>query len=272
MYCTNCGAKIEEDAKFCPYCGVKNTKSRKKVSSDNNTNKIQYADDLRKDEVKIYNNTKSLVGLILSILAIPVCFWKFVIGIILVIVGLVLVCVGAKEASKELKIASLIIGIISMIIVFISSALIFIASIEITLDNGYTIKIGDYFKSAFFNGFHSDRINGYWMTSENEMFYLDDNTYALYLDADNFSSNYFKGKYNLEYGFEPNDDAIYSDDKYYYYTISTYKNDTDTEGTDSDAIMDLLMHEIIIMIDKDGFDEMILYFVDDNVKLELDRY
>lgn len=273
MNCKKCGLLIEEDAKFCPYCGEKITKSRKKVNSDNtHTNKIIYADDLRKAEVKTYNNTKNLVGLILSILAIPVCFWKFVVGIILVIVGLVLTCVGAKEASKELKITSLIISIISMVIVFISSVVLFVASIEITLDNGYRVKIGDYFKGAFFNGFHSDEVQGYWITNENEVFYLDESTYALYLDENNFSSSYFTGNYTLEHGYEMNDDSIFEDDNYYYYTINTYRTTTDMEATDSGSIMKLLMNEIILMVDKDDFDEMILYFVDDNVKLELDRY
>ena len=299
MNCKKCGSLIDEEAKFCPYCGenlgndTTNNNSTyqdpfssyrttnnnhqdqyqyQQAYSNTNNGKILYADDFKqKDEVTTKDN-KCLIGLILSILAVPLTFMHIGLGIALVIIGFILVIIGFKHTSKGIKITSLIISIISLIIVIISSVFIFVASFEISFSNGYRTTVGDYFKSAFLNGYNSDEIEGYWISSDNELFYLDDDTYYLYMDATNLNDNYFNGYYSMDYGYDLDDGTIFEDDDYFYYSIYTYGTETNVDEEYTDSIMNLLKDDIIIKIDKDGFDEIVLYFVNQNVELELDRY
>ena len=298
MNCKKCGSLVDKEAKFCPYCGdnlgtdvkqntyqdpfsaYRNTNTHQEqyqyqqtYSNVNNTNQIQYADDFKKKDEVINKDNKCLIGLILSILSIPLTFVHVGIGIALIVIGFILVILGFKTTSKGMKIASLIISIISLVIVLISSIFMFVASFEISFSNGYRTNIGNYFKSAFFNGYNSDEIEGYWVSGDDELFYLDpDGTYYLYMDKDNLEDNYFNGYYNMDFGYDLEDGTIFEDEDYFYYSIDTFSNETNVDLDYSEDIMDLLEDDIIIKIDKDGFDEMTLYFVNQNTEIELDRY
>lgn len=299
MNCKKCGSLIDKEAKFCPYCGEKlvednsssyqdpfsqyrNTNTHQdqyqyqqtfsNTNTNSNGNRILYADDFKKQEEPVSKDNKALIGLILSILSIPFTFIHMGLGIAAVIIGFILVIVGFKHTSKGMKIASLIISIFSLVIVAISSIFMFVAQFELDFDNGYRTTIGDYFKDAFFSGYNSSQLEGYWVSSDNELFYLDDDEYYLYMDVEDLNHNYFKGSYNLDYGYELGDDTLFSDDDYYYYTMNTFGTTTDTEEEYTDAIMELLNSEIIIGIDKHDFDNIVLYFVEQNTELELTRY
>lgn len=295
MNCKKCGSLIDKEANFCPYCGEKvvmNEKSNtyqdpfSQYRSDNthydqyqyqqsfsNGNKIQYADDFKSKEPIIYKDNKALIGLVLSILSIPLTFMNAGLGIALVIIAFILIILGFRHTSRGLKITSLIVSIISLVIVVISCVFMFVSKIEISFNNGYHTTIGDYFKDAFFDGYHSDKIEGYWLTSDNELFYLgDDGIYYLYINSENLSSNYFTGSYDVSYGYELGDSTLFSDDDYYYYTVNTHNNMLNMEDDYADSIKNNLEGEFIIKIDKINFDNIILYFIEDDKELKLDRY
>ena len=297
MNCKKCGALVDAEAKFCPYCGgilktetetstyqdpfsaYRNTNTHQEqyqyqqTYSNVSNNGIQYADDFKKKEEVVNKDNKSLIGLILSIVSIPLTFVHTGIGIALIVIGFILVILGFKTTSKGMRIASLIISIISLIVVILSTVFMFVASIEISFSNGYRTNIGNYFKSAFFNGYNSDEIEGYWVSSKDELFYLDsDGTYHLYMDKDNLEDDYFNGYYNVDFGYDLEDGTIFEDEDYFYYSIDTYGNETSSDFIYSEEILKLLEDDIIIKIDKDDFDEIVLYFVNQNTEIELNRY
>lgn len=92
MYCTECGSKLDENAKVCPYCGQENMKSK---VPDEKDLKIQ---ELEQKIVKLEESTRVRIGLLSSkakenrvqpwIFIFPVVFFIlfFVFFIILVVV------------------------------------------------------------------------------------------------------------------------------------------------------------------------------------------
>lgn len=298
MNCKKCGALVDSKSNFCPYCG-ENLGLEKGGSTyqdpfasyreqpthqeqyqyqqaysntnSNTKNRIQYKDDIKK-EVNNSKDNKCLIGLILAILAVPLCFLNIGIGIAATVIAFILVIVGFKSTSKGMKITSLIVSILSLVIVLLVTIFMFVFSLEITLENGYRTTIGDYFKSAFLSGYNSDEIEGYWISQDNELFYLDDDEYYLYMDSSSLKNNYFSGDYTLDYGYDLKDDTIFEDDDYYYYTIETSNGYRDLVGTRADSISELLEGKIRIKIDKENFKFMVLQFLEEDIELQLTRY
>lgn len=294
MNCKKCGALVDEKAKFCPYCGesLETEKSSStyqdpflayreqpthqeqyqyQQSYSNSRPKIQYADDINK-EVSYAKDNKCLIGLIVAILAIPLCFLNIGLGIAATVIAFILVIVGYKHTSKGMKIASLIVSIISLVAVLLITIFMFVFSLEISFENGYRTTIGNYFESAFFNGYNSDEIEGYWLSQDNELFYLDEDRYYLYMDPSDLTDNYFSGSYVLDFGYDLKDGTIFEDDDYYYYTIETSRCYTDLTGTRAEGISELLEGTIIVKIDKENFEFIVLQFLEENIQLELTKY
>ena len=191
MNCSKCGQLIDKNANFCPYCGegiVKEKKTEyedpfKDIRMDNthsdqfkyqnnysNQNNVNYSNDLN----QVKKNNISLIGLILGIVSIFLCFVPKVIGIGLgvAIIAFILAIVGMKNTSRGLGIASLLVTIFTGIISFVITILMFVGSLTLTFQNNYETTIKDYFINAFFCGFNEHRLEGYWIDSSNELFYL----------------------------------------------------------------------------------------------------
>ena len=56
-YCKNCGTEIEDDANFCPHCGVKQEQLDKEVIDNND----QRTSDIRQPDKKYGNDAYALV-------------------------------------------------------------------------------------------------------------------------------------------------------------------------------------------------------------------
>jgi len=291
MNCKKCGALVDKESKFCPYCGDKlNIESSstyqdpfEKLRNDNShQQQYQYQQAYSNNSNNVKNNlkleeniqkdNKSLIGLILSILAIPLTFVHIGLGLISIVVALILVIVGFKHTTKGIKITSLIISIISFVVVLITSIFIGVSSIVLTLDNGDRVSIGNYFKSAFFNGYNSDEIEGYWISDNNELFVLDDSNYYLYMNASDLEKNNYSGSYYIDYGYDVGDDTIFEDENYFYYTLTIYDVDADITDVYSSYISSLLKGEIIVKLDKDDFNSIDLLFAEENHEISLTEY
>lgn len=295
MNCKKCGALVDKEAKFCPYCGenlkIENKESTyqdpfEKLRNDtshqqqyqyqqaysNNLNKIQYKDDLKKVDENIQKDNKSFIGLILAILAVPLTFIHIGLGLISTVIALILVIIGFKHTTKGIRVSSLIISIISFVIVLITSIFIGVSSIVITLDNGERVSIGDYFKSAFFNGYNSDEIENYWISEDNELFILDGSNYYLYMDASDLEKNSYSGNYYIDYGYDVGEDTIFEDENYFYYTLTIYGVNTDVSGAYGSYISNLLKGEVIVKLDKDDFKSICLIFVEEKQEVTLSKY
>ncbi len=291
MKCTKCSSDIEKSAKYCPECGEKttvyedpfakyrdNSIHNTQISYKDDLNKknstIQYVDDSSINRVSTNSDNKSVIGIILAIIAIPLLFFNVIVGATAGVIGFVLTVIGFRYATKGVKVTSLIISIFSLVIVTITTVFMFVSMIPLTLNNGYETTIGNYFKSAFFNGYYSDKIEGYWLSSADELLYFDeDGKYYLYMNYDDLSDNYYTGDYSSQSGYDLGDnDTIFEDDDYYYYTVNTYNNFSVFDDNETDKTLDILKKMIIIKIDKKDYDKMIYFVPDKNLEIELIRY
>lgn len=283
MYCKKCGAKIEENANFCPYCGDKTGSNTS--SNSNNSNEIKYLDDYPKNKIEYADDRnneitdgkkdyKCLIGLVVAILSIFLTFVHFALGLAGAIIGLVLIIIGFKKTNKSLRITSLILAIISLIIVIFVSTFMVVSSFEITLDDGYTTTIKDYFIDVVEGTLKADKVKGYWVDEDNELLYLSPNgNYYLYLDKDNLESNYIKGTYSYDSGYTFNYDDIYSNDDYYYYSLHfSWEVEKNGEVEDLDNIEKLFREDILLKIDKKKFNKLILNFPELDTEIDFNRY
>lgn len=287
MYCKKCGAKLDEQVNFCPYCGDKvsgsndninqSSKNQIRYEDDYTNSGIEYADDIKNDSNDILNKNKdykSLIGFIISIISVPLCFIHIALGLSVSIIGFILVILGYKKTNKGLSITSLVFSIISLVLTIIVSIFIFVSSFEMTLDNGYTTTIGNYFKDIVDSTMNSDRIKGYWISESNEVFYLaPGNTYYLYLDKDNLEDNYIKSSYSYEVGYVFDTDEIYSDDDYHYYRLhGSWQIEKYGEDENLNNIVKLFREDILLKMDKKNYNKLIVSFPDVDAEIELQRY
>ncbi|MDD6223819.1 MAG: hypothetical protein PUB18_02335 [bacterium] len=288
MECKKCRAHLISQTNFCPYCGEKMDTSSSDQdlfarcrSNSNNMNSRQdqmamstanfsFKKDLSRDH-------KSLIGLLLAIVAIFLCFVHPFIGIFTVIIALILVILGLRTTSQGIKIVSLLVTVLSLGIVGVISVFLFLASLEMTV-HGYQTTVGDYLKSAFFSGYRSHELNGYWISQEQEVLYLDldQDEYHLYMNLQDRTSEYFSGKIDLEEGYTlrlgDREETLYVDDDYYYYTLNTDSNQNFSNLSYRDDILALFQEKVILKLDKDHFDTLILYYTESNIQLKLDRF
>ena len=81
MICEKCNNQIDDDSKFCPFCGHKIEKNREEVeiykSEENISNNIK-KDLLSKDEELEINTNSKLKSIVFRIIAIILAYFGFV--------------------------------------------------------------------------------------------------------------------------------------------------------------------------------------------------
>lgn len=282
MKCKKCTRELEENAKFCSYCGEKvdeNSLEEKKDYIDpfeqyrtNNSHEGQfeyqqnYSDKnepkepitkLEKEGLFSKNNY-SLIGIILAILAIFGCIGKVAIGIVLMILSLILIIKGYKHAKTGMRVASIITAILSTILVIALSILMWIFTWEISFVNGMKFTIKEYAISSFYNGYHSDKVYGMWQTNSGEI--LDLTAGFSYTIYDKEGKEQLEGEFNKVDGYEiAVNDFIYSDKDYYFYELreSEKKLTKDTK--------------IVLCLDKRDFNKMAIYMPKKEIIIETQR-
>lgn len=292
MNCKKCGVLIDKEANFCPYCGEVVTKEETKREYDDpfkdlridttHDGQFQYQQNYSNQTKNNVNNTnqkvksnKSLIGLILGIISIFVCFigGASILGIGLAIISLILTIVGIKQTTRGLGITSLIITIFTFIITIIINILMFVGSIELTFVNGYTTSIKDFLIDAFNCGFNEHRLQGYWIDDSNELLYLDDEgNYYIYLDANELTDNYYYGTYSIEDGlYLGSEETIYADNNYYLYEIDTFFNKSKIEGIMYNETIELIENGFTLKLDKGNKNRLILVGADGDTEIEFER-
>lgn len=292
MNCKNCGNPIDKDAKFCPYCGksIKQEEVKKEYDDPfkdlrinttheaqyqyqqhySNQNQTKHENELNKPKVN-----KSLIGIILGIISIFICFIKHcsVIGIGTAIAALTLAIIGCKYSSKGFGIFGIITTIFTLIITLIINVVIFIMSLEITFSNGYTTTIKDYFISAFFCGYNEHHLEGYWIDDYGSLLYLDDEgNYYIYADYNELTDNYYYGTYEIEEGLAiGNDEVIFDDEDYYFYEMKTITNKAKISGTIYYETIDLIKNGFTLKLDKESKNHLVLVGKDGETELEFEK-
>lgn len=186
MYCTNCGNKLNNKEKYCPYCGKK----------------CQEEDiDIQKRAPS--NNTSTILGILSCVF--------FMIPIISIPLAIISIVTGNNERKNTNKFATgIILGIISLLLTILMIAfLVTVAFFAIqhtdNLFNDYQIekKIDENFFEKKDMNFD---IKGYsWLGDDNSILYLNkDNTYIWYQQDNNHEDNYYQGKFKTYTG----EDAI----------------------------------------------------------------
>ncbi len=186
MYCTNCGNKINDSEKYCPYCGepVLKEESIKKETSTNNSN-------------------------ISTILGILSCVF-FMVPLVSIPLAIISIVTGINQKKKSNKfVVGILLGIISIILTVVIVSLTVwafvyaIDNINDTKDNDYQIDdIIDNFNDFYKKQTEKFDIKGYsWLADDNSILYLNsDNTYTWYEKEEISDDNYYKGHFKTYQG------------------------------------------------------------------------
>lgn len=293
MNCKKCGALIDINSNFCPYCGENLKKENtsqgyddpfKNIRIDNthseqyqyqqayiNQNKVNNNDNINKISERS-KNPLSLIGLILGLVSIFLCFGTKIIGVGLItaVIAFILSIFGLSHTSRGLGVTAIVVTIFTGIISFVVTIFMFVGNITITFQNNYETTIKDYLIDAFFCGFHGDEIEGYWLNSTNELLYLDDlGNYYIYSDSNELTDNYYYGTYQVEDGYYLNsEEVLYADEDYYYYQIDTMFNKAKVNGEIYYETIDLLENGFTLKLDKDNKDKLVLVSNDKEFEFE----
>ncbi len=275
MICPKCKARIVDDAKFCSYCGERissyedpfasyrdHSLDKDKMSySQTDKKEIHYVDSPRdKQQLKI-DNRFSYLAIFLSIMAIPLCFFNWGLGLLLAFVAFVLCLVNVKRASNGVKVASLLVSIFGGVITIIVSTFLIVFSLQLVLDNGYSTTVGNYLKDSFMTGYQEYKIYGNWVTEDNQLLYLSDerDCYYLYLDRKNTTNQYLTGSIEVDDGYllSNDGDRIYADGDYYYYWVDTSFNKEYIE--ENSSLSSYFQNGFLLKLDKKDQNSMILF-------------
>ena len=282
MRCKKCNAELEENAKFCSYCGEKVEDEILETKEDyvdpfeqyrqnqSHEGQFEYQQNYSKqDESKEKAETLeqegffskknySLFGIILAILAIFGTVEKVALGVILIVLSFALVVIGFKHTKLGMKIMSIVSLILSTILVIIISITIWILNLEIRFPNGMVFTQKEYFISEMNNNQNSDKIYGMWKTNSGEV--LDLTAGFSYTIYDKKGQEKFENEFTKIDGYEiVANEFIYSDKDYYFYELgeSEQKLTKDTK--------------IILCLDKDDFNRMVIYMPKKEITIETKR-
>ena len=99
MYCRNCGKEINEETQFCPTCGAKQFESSQSQGSTYDA-PFTTATEIEDKPAKCWS-VFALIGKILGIVAISLCWIPYPVSMFLGIPGIVMSCLGRKAIDED---------------------------------------------------------------------------------------------------------------------------------------------------------------------------
>ena len=126
MYCRNCGKEINEETQYCPACGSKQYEASSNASYDDpfSTTTTTEIDDKPAKCWSVF----AMIGKILGIVAICLCWIPYPISMFLGIPGIVMSCLGRKAIDEDsiknrtvglkLSIAGTVVSFVVFIVVY----------------------------------------------------------------------------------------------------------------------------------------------------------
>lgn len=282
MKCKKCTAELEDNAKFCSYCGEKVEENQPEEKKDyidpfeqyrtNNSHEGQfeyqqnYSNQNKIEEVKenvekqglFSNKNYSLFGIILAVLAIFGCLETVALGVILIVLSLILIVKGFKYAKTSIKVMSIISLILSTILVILVSIVMWFLNLEISFPNGMTFTQKEYFISEINNNKYSGKVYGMWQTDSGEV--LDLTAGFSYTVYDGKGKEKLEGEFSKIDGYEiVSNSFIYSDKDYYFYEL---------RETEKLLTKDT---KIVLCLNKNDFDKMVIYMPKKELTIETKR-
>ena len=148
MYCRNCGKEISEETRFCPACGSKQFE-------DSNRSHETYDDPFTTSSEAIEVEDKpakcwsvfALIGKILGIVSLCLCWIPYPLAMALGIPGIVMSCLGRKAIDED-SIRNRTIGLKLSIAGTVVSFVVFIVVYAIIL-SGATGALWELFRSMY---------------------------------------------------------------------------------------------------------------------------
>lgn len=170
-FCTNCGNEIAQGTKFCPECGAKQEAPVAPV-----TEPVAPAEEAVAEPVvpPAENSGKkfnifALIGLILSILSLTMC-WLSLFNLILLIPAIIFVIIGltkGKTCKKGMAIAGTIVCAVALILTIVFTA-VYVSLPDSFYDDDYSYDYNydydydsDYDSNLFFSNELEDAYNLY---------------------------------------------------------------------------------------------------------------
>lgn len=281
MKCKKCTAELEENAKFCSYCGEKVEENQLEEKKDyidpfeqyrnnqshegqfkyqqnySNRDETKQTESIEKQGLFCQKNY-SLFGIILAILAIFGCVEKVALGMILIVLSLILIVMGFKHAKTSIKVMSIISLVLSTILVILISIVMWFLNLEISFPNGMTFTQKEYFISEINNNQYSDKAYGMWQTNSGEI--LDLTAGFSYTIYDENGKEKLNGEFSKIDGYEIiTNKFIYSDKDYYFYEL---------RETEKILTKDT---KVVLCLDKNDFDKMVIYMPKKEITIETKR-
>ncbi len=147
-HCTNCGAEMQDDIKFCPACGAAQVSDEQVASQQPQEQQPYYGQAPQQpyygqpqqpyaQQPYVPQGTASvkpfpalgLVGMIFGILAIILTWFLWYLGVVFSIVGLILSAIGVAKRNNYrlagLAIAGLVCSIVALVLTIVSIILAF---------------------------------------------------------------------------------------------------------------------------------------------------
>lgn len=116
MYCKNCGAKLEDGAVFCDWCGTKADNGTQPVAGGSSVeSSTPYSQPVMTPQ---QGNGIGVAGFVLALLPLVFC-WVPVLDFILWLLGLILSAIGMGKQPRGLAIAGLALSLLGIILIII---------------------------------------------------------------------------------------------------------------------------------------------------------
>lgn len=128
--CSNCGAEMQDDVKFCPACGAAQNEEQP-VEQQTQAQQQPYYGQPRQSYSEQPFPVFGLIGMIAGILGIIFVWIITWVGLAMAVIGIVFSSIGMAQRNKNklvgLSIAGLVCSIIAVVVVIIAFIIVFIA-------------------------------------------------------------------------------------------------------------------------------------------------